>query len=396
MSKYQLFPALDSATEAALRASIRRFGVLVPVVRDQDGNLLDGHHRARIADDLGIKYRVDVVRVASADEGRAIVETLNTDRGHRLKSDMRREVVADLREQGHSLRAIAGAVGVDKETVRKDLSPVDPSTPDRIVGRDGKSYPATRAIIVAAKNEREAERAQAALSLVDAMPNTTVVDVRRVERIAREQQVQRARESEPIGAAYGDGDCRILHADFRALTDLAPVDCIITDPPYPAEYLDLYGDLSLVASRMLKPGGCVVAMVGHAHLPAYIEALARHLTYRWTCCYLASGPGTRVHAAAMRTQWKPLLVFERPGPRRFITLDVFRSDGPDKEHHHWGQGVGGFAEIVTRFTDPGDLVFDPFLGGGTTAIACRELGRRFIGCDTDTAAVAASRERLGV
>lgn len=58
---YQLFAALPAPVEDALRASIGRFGVLVPVVRDQHGNTIDGHHRSRIADALGVKYRVDVV-----------------------------------------------------------------------------------------------------------------------------------------------------------------------------------------------------------------------------------------------------------------------------------------------------------------------------------------------
>jgi site-specific DNA-methyltransferase (adenine-specific) len=34
---------------------------------------------------------------------------------------------------------------------------------------------------------------------------------------------------------------------------------------------------------------------------------------------------------------------------------------------------------VSDFTDPGDLVCDPYSGGGTTAVACQELGRRFLG-----------------
>jgi ParB-like chromosome segregation protein Spo0J len=42
----QLFPPLAPEIEAALRASIEQFGVIVPVVQDQNGNLIDGHNRA--------------------------------------------------------------------------------------------------------------------------------------------------------------------------------------------------------------------------------------------------------------------------------------------------------------------------------------------------------------
>lgn len=39
--------------------------------------------------------------------------------------------------------------------------------------------------------------------------------------------------------------------------------------------------------------------------------------------------------------------------------------------------------IVLMSTDPGDVVLDPFLGTGTTAIAAKALGRRFVGIDVD-------------
>lgn len=39
--------------------------------------------------------------------------------------------------------------------------------------------------------------------------------------------------------------------------------------------------------------------------------------------------------------------------------------------------------IIAAASDPGDLVLDPFVGGGTTGIAAAKLGRRFIGIDTD-------------
>lgn len=71
------------------------------------------------------------------------------------------------------------------------------------------------------------------------------------------------------------------------------------------------------------------------------------------------------------------------------------SDAEAKHHHHWGQSEAGFASLVERLTSPSQLVVDPFLGGGTTAVVCRDLGRRFIGCDIDAAAVQTTRKRLG-
>lgn len=210
-------------------------------------------------------------------------------------------------------------------------------------------------------------------------------------RAGREVEAER-RRAEPVAPVARIGGVEVRHGDLRAvLDDLAgTVDAIVTDPPYPADYIEEFDALGAVAARLLKPDGVLVAMVGQTHLPAYLERLGRYLDYRWCCAYLTDGPATRIHGRAVGTKWKPLLVY---GGSRFLTQDVLSSQHDDKRHHHWGQSESGFAEIVERFTDPDDLVVDPFLGGGTTGVVCRDLGRRFVGCDVDAAAVSAARER---
>lgn len=42
-----------------------------------------------------------------------------------------------------------------------------------------------------------------------------------------------------------------------------------------------------------------------------------------------------------------------------------------------------FRQLVTDFTDPGELICDPYAGGGTTAVACQALGRSFVGWEFD-------------
>lgn len=51
-------------------------------------------------------------------------------------------------------------------------------------------------------------------------------------------------------------------------------------------------------------------------------------------------------------------------------------------------------ELVGLFTQPGDLVLDPFCGSGTTGVACLRLGRRFIGIEKDPKYADLARERL--
>lgn len=51
-------------------------------------------------------------------------------------------------------------------------------------------------------------------------------------------------------------------------------------------------------------------------------------------------------------------------------------------------------KLVLTYTRPGDTVLDCFVGSGTTALACQNLGRSFYACDSDAGYVEAARLRL--
>jgi site-specific DNA-methyltransferase (adenine-specific) len=51
-------------------------------------------------------------------------------------------------------------------------------------------------------------------------------------------------------------------------------------------------------------------------------------------------------------------------------------------------------ELVTLFTDPDDLILDPFCGSGTTGVAAIRLGRRFIGIEKDPKYAQLARDRI--
>lgn len=50
--------------------------------------------------------------------------------------------------------------------------------------------------------------------------------------------------------------------------------------------------------------------------------------------------------------------------------------------------------LIKHFSEEEDIVFDPFLGSGTTAVACKELARRFIGIDISAKYVDIANKRL--
>jgi len=214
----------------------------------------------------------------------------------------------------------------------------------------------------------------------------------RLLRIGRDAAAAAERERAAATAQpAAPDDIDIRTGDFReVLADLRDVDAIITDPPYPREYLPLLGDLAEWADEALTDDGVLAVMFGQTYLPDVYRLLAGGRPYRWTMAYLTPGSGYASQARRLQSNWKPVLVYGG-GPRFADTVTTSRDD---KQHHHWGQDYTGFAALVERLTAPGAHVVDPFLGGGTTAVACRNTGRRFTGCDTDPAAIDTAMRRV--
>ncbi|MAL01192.1 MAG: hypothetical protein CL536_03445 [Alcaligenaceae bacterium] len=51
--------------------------------------------------------------------------------------------------------------------------------------------------------------------------------------------------------------------------------------------------------------------------------------------------------------------------------------------HPTGKPLGLFSDFVHDFTDRGETILDPFMGSGTTGVACMNLGRHFIGIERE-------------
>ncbi len=111
-------PPLSAEEYAALRDDIAERGIVVPVVVDQHGRLLDGHHRRQIADELQIDCPIEVRQVTDDEDARNVAFTLNLARRH-LSREQRRELIAReaAARPGDSDRAIARRLGCSPSTV---------------------------------------------------------------------------------------------------------------------------------------------------------------------------------------------------------------------------------------------------------------------------------------
>jgi len=272
--------------------------------------------------------------------------------------------------------------------------------PKEVTGKDGKRYPAKkRKPSVVAKDSAEQRKVQSSLEGMDTeeLPSK-MLDARRVARLAREQEAER--RAERADGDIGLGIARLLLGDMRERgreIENESVDLILTDPPYPADFLPLWGDLGKLAARVLKPGGMLVAYAGALYLPQVMTLLSEHLSYWWCGVVLLPGAHSRVHVRNVAQGCKPLLFYVRDGyvGERWFE-DTYSSEGVEKEGHDWQQSEGLSEYYISKLTDPGGLVLDPFLGVGSTGVAAIVLGRNFVGIEVDPAAIEGGRERMEI
>jgi len=180
------------------------------------------------------------------------------------------------------------------------------------------------------------------------------------------------------------------------------VDLILTDPPYLREYIYLYAWLAEFAVRVLKPDGFLLAMCGDVYLNQTFRAFDQYLHYFWLYQVHVTGncPGIvwphGNHKVSITVRDKHILAYSRQAGvlPRCSTIGSFVARARDKHWHKWGQDAVSFRYFCDCFSKPGDLVLDPFCGGGTTTVVCKQLGRRWLAFEIDPDAAETSRRRL--
>ncbi len=197
---------------------------------------------------------------------------------------------------------------------------------------------------------------------------------------------------------------RVITGDLAQVSkqvDNDSVDWIITDPPYGRKQLDRHciGQLRDFASDKLKPGGSLLCMMGQSYLPEVLRDLGGIATFRyqWTLAYLTpGGQASQLWGRNVNCFWKPVLWYVKGEYKGDWVGDVCSSEvnDNDKDHHHWGQSESGMADIIERFTYPGEIICDPFCGGGTTGVVAVQKKRLFVGIDCDEECTSTTLKRL--
>jgi site-specific DNA-methyltransferase (adenine-specific) len=207
------------------------------------------------------------------------------------------------------------------------------------------------------------------------------------------------------GVTLYHGDCRDVLPTLRA----GSVDIVLTDPPYGVavtmhrgrtgerlgeRYRQMAGDatqeagvaaLAWAASRKLPT-------VAFAHpMNPWPGRWRQHLV--WDKGLAVGGLGD--YRRCWKATWELLQVARNRPLRRRRDGAVLRFHmPPGKKRHPAEKSVSLLCYLLEQLTDRGDVILDPFMGSGTTGVACLRTGRHFVGVEIDPGYFEIARKRL--
>ena len=405
-----LFPRMTDEELQALAADIKEKGLQHDIVLYQ-GKILNGRNRYLACPMAGVEPRF----TEWDGEGSPLEWVISENMIRRHLTSGQRAVLA------HDLLPMLEKEAKKRQTLAKNFAKVSPngkgkassiaarftktnSTYVEMVKSIGKEAPelvekirsGVLRVPDAARLARlnRCER-KAVLRLCDGKP-VNAAELHELTRQVKKETRQRAatafartsRSSGNQGIIIGDMD--VL---WKRLDD-DDVDLFLTDPPYTD--VDSYERLSELAAVKLRPGGLCLAYTGQYYLPRVMAAMEKHLTYWWMLALQFGGQHRAVHARHLQNRWKPVLAFVKPPVKPAATWlsDLLDGGGRDKEHHDWGQDQSEVEYLIERLTEPGQLVVDPYCGGGTIPAACKMLGRRWLATEKDRNTALVARKRL--
>lgn len=199
------------------------------------------------------------------------------------------------------------------------------------------------------------------------------------------------------------GNCTLWNADCReVLPTLGPVDHVITDPPYDerthggaitgpsgneinfASITDIAG---LVELFLRISAGWNIVFCPMEDLAAYRDAAYPHKAW------VRAGFWDRIVNTPQFTGDRPaqggegIAIFHRYSRKKWNgggKAAIWRhSVERGQKEHPTQKPLSLLLELIEQFTFSDDLVCDPYMGGGTTGLACLKRGRRFVGIEKD-------------
>jgi len=176
------------------------------------------------------------------------------------------------------------------------------------------------------------------------------------------------------------GDCLEVMKDIPSDS----VDLVLTDPPYPDYYREeyQYKDGLLLPLKRFK---CKELIFWSAKVKFPLDYTAIHI---WDKKCGVGSMYERIFERNGQKNWKVYRYY-------LINSDVAAKYTGDTFWKHSSQKpIKLIKNLILENSKEGDIILDPFLGSGTTAVAAKQLNRKYIGIEISPKYCEIARQRL--
>ena len=176
---------------------------------------------------------------------------------------------------------------------------------------------------------------------------------------------------------------KIHTCDARELAlDIADesIDLIFCDPVY--QNIDDYRWLAKTAQRALKPDRPCLAFYSKAKVFEVRKAMDMYLEYVYDLDYVVKAKVHRLMYYHLFCWTTPIVWYNKGhfAPNPWVP-DTIISSSRRSSYYKWNKNPEAIRSWLEAFSEPGDVVFDPFTGSGIVPYVCKQLGRHYIACE---------------
>ena len=190
------------------------------------------------------------------------------------------------------------------------------------------------------------------------------------------------------------GDCLEI---MKSIPDKS-IDAVITDPPYgighkdldwdKVDYSKLLNNIMPIFIEKLRDDTRIVMYSPKKRLYEMKEILSG---YQFDICVQAKNFANYRQNLGYIDSWQPIIIVRNGNPRRiggrnwFVvnSANTSKNNNNPRNLHPSGKDIDAMVHLVKWTTKENDTILDPFMGSGTTGVACVQTGRNFIGIEID-------------